>query len=67
MQAQRQLTAKSSMDASTFQFKLEELLTTLACEVQREGPQQGLKPDFLAADVYYLLRQSQQTYNPFFS
>ncbi len=65
MQAQSQ-TKERSIDARTFQFKLEELATTMAYKVQREGPQHGLKPDFLAIDIYYLLRQSQQTYNVFF-
>ncbi len=60
------LRKKAGLDARTFQFGLEELATTIAFKVQREGLQHGLKPDFVAADVYYLLRQSQQTYNVFF-
>jgi len=66
MPVQGQQTGKPSINARTFQYKLEELATTIALKIQREGPQHGLKPDFLAADIYYLLRQSQQTYNTFF-
>ncbi len=63
---QDQLSPQLGIDARTFQYKLEELTTTVALKVQREGVQHGLKPAFLAADIYFLLRQSQQTYNVFF-
>ena len=66
MLAGKKLEGKPGLDARTFQYKLEELTTTIAFKVEREGPQHGLKPDFVAADIYYLLRQSQQTYNVFF-
>ncbi len=66
MPAQEQLSPQRGIDARTFQYKLEKLATTVALKVQREGVQHGLKPAFLAMDIYFLLRQSQQTYNVFF-
>src|SRR5260370_1131729 len=66
MLAGKKLEGKPGLDARTFQYKLEELTTAIAFKVQREGLQHGLKPDFVVADLYYLLRQSQQTYNVFF-
>jgi len=38
----------------------------MALKVQREGAQHGLRPLFLVADIYFLVRQAQQTYNLFF-
>lgn len=55
----------SDLDARTFQSQLDELTTTIAYKVQREGPRHGLKPDFLAADFFFILRQAQWTYNLF--
>jgi len=43
----------SDLDARTFQSQLDELTTTIAYKVQREGPRHGLKPDFLAADFFF--------------
>src|SRR5712692_11385400 len=66
MLPQIDLKQKQELDARTFQHKLDELTTTIAFKVQREGYQQGLRPAFLVADLYFLLRQAQQTYNLFF-
>lgn len=66
MLAERKLQGKPDLDARTFQQKLDELATTVAFKVQRESVQQGLRPAFLVADLYFLLRQAQQTYNLFF-
>ena len=60
------LSRKKALDARTFQSKLDELTTTIAFKIQREGYQHGLQPAFLGVDMYYLLRQAQQTYNLFF-
>jgi hypothetical protein len=60
------LKQKKELDARTFQQKLDELTTTLAFKVQREGHQHGLQPMFVIPDIYFLLRQAQQTYNLFF-
>jgi len=60
------LTQKQPLDARTFQHGLDELATTIAFQVQRKGSQHGLKPTFLIPDIYFLLRQAQQTYNLFF-
>ncbi|SRR6266849_896502 len=60
------LKQKKELDARTFQQKLDELTTTLAFKVQREGYQHGLQPAFVVPDIYFLLRQAQQTYNLFF-
>src|SRR6266404_5263230 len=57
---------KRVLDARTFQTPLDELTTTIALKVQREGTTHGLKPDFVVPDIYFLLRQSHQTYNLFF-
>ena len=66
MHAQSKLTSKPELDGRTFQHQLGELATTLALKVQREGVKVGLKPAFVPADIYYLLRQAQQTYSSFF-
>jgi hypothetical protein len=60
------LSQKKALDARTFQSKLDELTTTMAFKIQREGIQHGLQPAFLVPDLYFLLRQAQQTYNLFF-
>jgi hypothetical protein len=54
------------VDARKFQSQLDELATTIALKVQREGTKHYLKPDFVTEDIYYLLRQAQQSYNFFF-
>ena len=54
------------IDARMFQAKLDDLATTIALKVQREGPQHPLRPIFVIPDIYYLLRQSQRTYDLFF-
>lgn len=66
MDAESYPSPKGELDAKIFQYKLEELTTTIAYKVQREGPQHGLGPDYVVADLYVLLRQAQQTYNLFF-
>lgn len=66
MLAGKKLEGKPDLDARTFQQKLDELTITIAFKVQREAFQRGLKPAFLTADLYYLLRQAHQTYNLFF-
>jgi hypothetical protein len=53
------------LNAQEFQQQLDQLANTIAYKVQREGSQHGLVPTFLAADVYFMLRQAQQTYNLF--
>jgi hypothetical protein len=58
--------AERGIDSRTFQGKLGELATTLALKVQREGPHYPLKPVFVIPDIYYLIRQSQRTYDLFF-
>ena len=54
------------LDAGTFQKQLEDLTITLALKVQREGLSHNLKPNFVSADIYFLLQQARQTYNLFF-
>jgi hypothetical protein len=66
MLSEKKLIGKPDLDARTFQQKLDSLTTTMALKVQREAAQKGLRPLFLAADLYYLLRQMQHTYNLFF-
>ena len=66
MISQKKLEGKPDLDARTFQQKLDDLTTTIALKVQREGVQQGIRPVFVAADLYFILRQAQQTYNLFF-
>jgi hypothetical protein len=66
MLARKKAEGKPELDARTFQQKLDDLTVTVAFKVQREGYQQGLRPAFLVADIYFLLRQAQQTYNLFF-
>jgi hypothetical protein len=60
------LKQEQELDARTFQHKLDELTTTLALKVQREGYQHGLQPTFVVPDICFVLRQAQQTYNLFF-
>jgi len=62
----RNTAQKPELDARTFQYKLGELATTIALKIQREGFQQGLRPEFVIADLYFLVRQAQQTYDLFF-
>jgi hypothetical protein len=62
----RKLIGKPDLDARTFQEKLDSLTTTMAFKFPREAAQKGLRPLFLAADLYYLLRQMLQSYNLFF-
>jgi hypothetical protein len=57
---------KTELDASTFRHKLDELTDTIAYKVQREGPERGLKPDFVADSIYYQLRLTSQIYDLFF-
>lgn len=54
------------LDAKTFQYKLEELTNTIAYKVHREGEGKGLKPGFVAMDIYYQIRLANQIYNLFF-
>lgn len=54
---------KREVDARTFQPKLNELATTIALKVQREGVQHYLKPEFVAVDIYFQLLHAQQSYN----
>jgi hypothetical protein len=53
------------LDAKTFQRPLGDLTNTIALKVQREGRSRLPKPIFVIPDIYYLLRQSHQTYNLF--
>jgi hypothetical protein len=53
------------IDATNFQHQLEELATTIAYKVQREGLQ-ILGSRMAIADIYILLRQAQRTYDLFF-
>lgn len=62
----RNAAQKPELDARTFQSKLGELATTIAFKIQREAFQRGLRPAFVAADLYFLMRQAQQTYDLFF-
>ncbi len=66
MPADDELPPRRELDARTFQYKLDELANTIAFKVQREGHQHALKPLFVIPDIYFLLRQSHQTYNLFF-
>jgi hypothetical protein len=59
-------TGKPELDARTFQGQLGSLATTIALKVQREAAQLGFKPAYAVADIYFLLRQAQQTYSTFF-
>jgi hypothetical protein len=54
-----------SVSAKAFQGPLDQLANTIAYKVQREGslPRYSLKPVFIIPDIYYLLRQSHQTFN----
>jgi hypothetical protein len=55
------------IDAKTFQGPLDELADTIAYKIQREGalPKYSLKPVFVVADIYYLLRQAHRTFDLF--
>jgi hypothetical protein len=66
MTPENKSTQKPELDARTFQNKLGLLATTIALKVQREAAQLGFKPAFAIADIYFLLRQAQQTYSTFF-
>jgi hypothetical protein len=57
-------TATEHLDARTFQVQLNELATTIAYTIQREG-RLTLRPPFVVPDLYFILRQAQQTYNLF--
>jgi len=57
---------KYTVDAKTFQHQLSGLTDTLAYKVEREGPQHGLKPDFVELDIFVLLKYAQETYRLFF-
>jgi hypothetical protein len=54
------------LDAKTFQRPLGELAETIALKVQREGHKHSIKPVFVTPDIYFLLRQAQQTFNLLF-
>jgi hypothetical protein len=66
MSHKKNVSGKPELDARTFQNQLGELATTMALKVQREATKLGLKPAFAAADIYFVLRQAQQTYSAFF-
>jgi hypothetical protein len=66
MNWQNDLPTMGTIDARTFQTQLNDLATTIAYKVQREAEKLGLKPAYVSADIYYILRQAQQTYNLFF-
>lgn len=51
------------LDARTFQSQLGLLANTVALKLHREGAHHLPQPAFVVADIYYLLRQSFQTYN----
>ena len=57
---------KTELDAKTFQHKLEELTNTIAYKAQREGESKGLRPGFVAMDIYFQLQLANQIYNLFF-
>lgn len=57
---------KTEINAKLFQYKLEELTNTIAYKVHREGEGRGLKPGFVAVDIYFQLRLANQIYNFFF-
>lgn len=65
MSTENDSSQKPGLDARTFQRKLDELANTIAFKVQREGIYRGLSPVFVIPDIYFLLRQAQQTYNLF--
>jgi hypothetical protein len=54
------------INGKMFQHQLAELATTLAFKIQREGAKYLPQPIFVTADIYFLLRQAQWTYNLFF-
>jgi hypothetical protein len=57
----KQKTSKRFLDARTFQHQLAKLANTVALKVEREGVK-VMKPQFTAADVTILLRQSLSIY-----
>jgi len=65
MEIETNESSKRYIDGKTFQHQLDELATTIAFKVQREGAGHLPQPIFVTADIYYLLRQAQQTYNFF--
>ncbi len=65
MNADNELLHNRRIDARIFQQPLSELADTIAFKVQREGLEHALKPAFVAADIYILLRQAHRTYDLF--
>jgi hypothetical protein len=61
MNKKRETQSKRLIDARTFQHQLAKLANTVALKVEREGVK-VMKPQFTAADVTVLLRQSLSTY-----
>jgi len=57
--------SKSDINAKTFQTQLASLANTLALKIQREAVK-TVKPSFVAADMYVMLRQSLGIYYLFF-
>lgn len=66
MTAENELLPKRIINAKTFQEPLSNLTDTIAFKVQREGLEHGLKPAFVVADIYMLLRLAHRTYDLFF-
>jgi hypothetical protein len=56
---------KHGIDATTFQRPLAELAETLALKVQREAVK-TMKPQYVAIDIYVMIRQVLKTYELFF-
>lgn len=54
------------LDASTFQKQLGELAETLAQKVYREGTKLLSAPNFVAVDLFVLVRQAMRTYDLIF-
>lgn len=65
MEKRRSEAPEPHIDGKMFQHQLDELATTIAFKVQREGHKRLPSPIFVMPDIYYLLRQAQQTYNLF--
>ena len=59
------VSSKQGIDAKTFQKPLAELAETLALKVQREAVK-TIKPQYVAIDVYVMIRQTLKTYELFF-
>ena len=57
---------KPELDARKFQHKLGEVATTLALKISREAYKLGFRPSFSVPDLYFLVRQAQQTYSAFY-